>query len=227
MYTLIRVATALELYTMSTEFIRLPSLAAITAKAVELAKAGYTLYDVSIYAENHFTSYRPGLILIADGKPDVSVRWYAMDPDGDTITVDHFGKRARVEARDAGLAMMALVQDAIDAALNPNEIDATEYKIARRLVEKATDEGYTVTVDDGGAIALERSSDVNAIMAALGTSGIDHVTFYTPMGRRTGTVMLIWGNGTDLISDYAAPDLDAMEAWLKPVSDYADALAGY
>lgn len=212
---------------MTTEFTRLPTLAAITAKAVELARAGYTLYDVSIYAENHGTSYRPSFIMIKDGQNDMNIRWYAMNPEEDGVTVDYFGKRARVDARDAGLKMMATIQAAIDAALNPNEVDATEYKIARKLVEKAVDEGYAVTVYDGGAISTERNGDVNAIMAALGTSGIDHVTFHTPMGRRAGTVMLVWGNGTDLISDYAAPDLDAMEAWLKPISDYADELAGY
>lgn len=215
---------------MTTTFTRLPSLAAITAYAVEQAKAGYTLYDVAIYAENNGVSYRPGLILIKDGADDISVRWYAMDPDGDSITVDHFGKRARVDAREEGLKMMAIVQTAIDEALNPNEIDATEYKIARRLVEQATDEGGTVSVNDGEAFVLEQSDDVNAILATMGTTGSDTLYLYDKDGVRIGSVWLVYGNGTDLVSDYSARNgeaLDALAAWLQPVNDYADTLAGY
>lgn len=215
---------------MTTEFQRIATLSGMKAFAVAKAKEGYTLYDVSIYDENNRASYRPGFILICDGKPDLHMRWYAINPEDDGVTVDYFGKRARVEARDAGLAMMATIQAAIDTALNPNEIDATEYKIARRLIEQATDEGYTVTVDDGGAIALERSSDVNAILAVMGTTGSDTLFLYNADGTRIGSVWLVYGNGTDLVSDYSAKDgaaLDALAEWLQPINDYADELAGY
>lgn len=103
--------------------------------------------------------------------------------------------------------------------------DETELKIARKLVTQAVEQGYLVSVSDGEETTVTRSNDLETIVGALATTDMDWLTFHTPMGLRTGAVLLVWGNGTDLISDYASNDLDALAAWLKPIDDYADELA--
>ena len=80
--------------------------------------------------------------------------------------------------------------------------NADEARAARKLVKLALAKGYLVTVYDGEEYTLERSSDKNAILAALCTTGRDALRFTTVEGERIGVIGLVWGNSAEeLISD--------------------------
>lgn len=110
-----------------------------------------------------------------------------------------------------------------------------EESIAAQLVTLALNSGYNVSVFDGEEWALKRSQHLPTILQALASTDSDTLVFRNPavehlaangvnVGERVGSVTLIWGNDLDLISDYAAKDLDAFGAWLKPVTDWVEAL---
>lgn len=92
-----------------------------------------------------------------------------------------------------------------------------ERTIVNRLIRAALAHGLTVSVHDGEEWTLKRSRDAKAIREALATTGADNVTLRNSDGAAVGTVLLIWGNGEDVISDLSAPDditLDAFSAWV-------------
>lgn len=76
-----------------------------------------------------------------------------------------------------------------------------EKKIARKLVKIILAKGYEICVHEGEDWAIRKSAEVNKIMAALASTGEDTIIVRTVDGRRLGSIMLIWGNGEDLISD--------------------------
>lgn len=106
----------------------------------------------------------------------------------------------------------------------------TEGKIANALVKQALASGYVVSVYDGEEWALKFSSDRAEILAAMFSTDMDMLALSEgPAGERSrvGTINFIYGNcGWDVISDYSSKDLDDFTAWMKPISDYADKLAG-
>lgn len=77
-----------------------------------------------------------------------------------------------------------------------------ERKIAQKLVQAILDRGYSVTVWEGGDFAIKRSRDADAVMQALESTDHDIVRAVNDAGEVVGRVMLIWGNGDDLISDH-------------------------
>jgi len=91
----------------------------------------------------------------------------------------------------------------------------TERQIARFVVLEAIEAGYTVSVNDGGEWVVKRSTDKVEIMSALYSTSDDMLRFRNAEGESVGWVWLIWGNGEDLISDYA--DNDATNALVRAV----------
>jgi hypothetical protein len=83
-----------------------------------------------------------------------------------------------------------------------------EAKIARKVVTLALAKGYMISVYDGKAMALMQSTSRNAILDAMASTDEDHLFFRNAAGDRVGHMLLIYGNGEDLISDYT--DNDAM-----------------
>ncbi len=81
-----------------------------------------------------------------------------------------------------------------------------EQGIAKKLIELSLAAGYTVSVFDGEETALKRSTDADAIMAALGSTDEDTLILRKPeqLTKDTpiGSILLIWGNEHDLISDH-------------------------
>lgn len=79
-------------------------------------------------------------------------------------------------------------------------INATERRIATALVDGLLSAGYALSIDDGEEITVRDSTDRAAILAALGSTDQDII--------RSGShwVLLIWGNGEDLVSDYGETD---------------------
>jgi hypothetical protein len=99
--------------------------------------------------------------------------------------------------------------------------DPTEERIARMLIACLLDAGYTVSVYDGEEFALKRSRDADTIIAALASTDHDVLHARDAGGVHRGTVLLIWGNGTDLISDYSVK----IETVIAPVNAFADMLS--
>ena len=97
---------------------------------------------------------------------------------------------------------------------------AIERKIAKQIVTDALDRGYFVTIDDGGAICLDRSDNKDDILGALATSGEDILYFENAGGARYGFIQLIYGNDQDCIADHT--DNDAMDDLLKTANTIAD-----
>ena len=98
-----------------------------------------------------------------------------------------------------------------------------ENMIATRLVEDALAAGLVVSVFDGEAFALRRSSDRAAILGALASTDHDSIYFRNAAGERIGHAVLVWGNDCDLISD--SSDNDASAALLAGAEALAESLA--
>lgn len=101
-----------------------------------------------------------------------------------------------------------------------------EGRISSRLVKHALASGYSVTVHDGEEVSLICSTKYREIMDELFTTDRNTLIFRDKDNQRVGSVLLIYGNGIDLMSDWAAPETgyDAFEVWLKPVSTYVETL---
>ena len=98
----------------------------------------------------------------------------------------------------------------------------SEKLIAVKIVDDALAAGYTISVYDGEAYPVKRSADADTILGAMASTEMDTLVFRKD-GERIGSVVLIYGNGHDLISDYT--DNEAMEALLAPATELADELA--
>ena len=78
-----------------------------------------------------------------------------------------------------------------------------EKKICERIVDKALAAGYTISVYDGGAWPLKRSSNRPDILAAMYSTDSDTLRFRLPdSGEIVGSIMLVYGNGADVVCDY-------------------------
>ena len=77
--------------------------------------------------------------------------------------------------------------------------------IAERLVTDAIAQGYQVSVNDGEAWVVKRSTDSKAIMAALFSTDEDYIRIRKDGEQSSvGTFTLIYGNdGWDVIADWS------------------------
>jgi hypothetical protein len=91
--------------------------------------------------------------------------------------------------------------------------DNIERQIAERIVDRALAAGYTISVYDGGEWALKRSSNRADIVAAMYSTDSDTLRFRLPNGKPVGSIMLVYGNGADVVCDYT--DNEAMNALCK------------
>ena len=92
--------------------------------------------------------------------------------------------------------------------------DNIEKQICERLVDRALAAGYTISVYDGGAWPLKRSSNRVDILAAMYSTDSDTLRFRLPeSGNIVGSIMLVYGNGAEVVCDYT--DNEAMAALVK------------
>ena len=97
----------------------------------------------------------------------------------------------------------------------------TETTICNKLVSCALAAGYAVTVYDGEEFALRNSKDRAAIKAAMFSTDCDRLYFWN--GRdMVGSVLLIYGNGQDVISDHS--DNAAINALVNSVTGQGDSV---
>lgn len=79
---------------------------------------------------------------------------------------------------------------------------------AARLIDAALENGWTVSVNDGEAWAIRRSTDRAAILAAMFSTELDLLMFREVGGEPVGAVSLIYGNdANDLVADYSVNPL--------------------
>lgn len=97
-----------------------------------------------------------------------------------------------------------------------------EARIIDCLLDHALATGHNLSVNDGEETTLRYSTDRAAIRAAMQTTELDTLTVRKGT-RYIGFVLLIYGNGCDLISDYSdrQPALDAL---LAPALALAESL---
>ena len=103
-----------------------------------------------------------------------------------------------------------------------------ERAIAERLVTDAIAQGYQVSVNDGEAWVVKRSTDNKAIMAALFSTDEDYIRIRKD-GEETsvGTFTLVYGNdGWDVIADwsYSAETEAVMQRIQRGASELATAI---
>lgn len=106
-----------------------------------------------------------------------------------------------------------------------------ELAIATRIIDDALAEGWSVTVNDGeeDVVSATRSRDRACILDALCSTDEDRVYFHKDGEQEPfGWVWLVWGNGTDLLSDYTTNlspddgDTGVLKAALKLSDDLAE-----
>lgn len=99
-----------------------------------------------------------------------------------------------------------------------------ELRIAYLVVREALAANCLVSVFDGEEYPLKRSSDAVEIMRALCSTDEDTLLLRDANGARLGSVLLIWGNGQDVISDYSyTPATCAnVELILAKANEYAE-----
>ncbi|WP_213287543.1 hypothetical protein [Bradyrhizobium sp. sGM-13] len=105
-------------------------------------------------------------------------------------------------------------------ALLPPIPNASEVEraIVGRLVTDLLAAGYRITVNDGEEDVVKTSNDPNTIFKALASTDSDTLEVFNPAAeKRHSFVVLVWGNETDVISDYGVS--------LEPVIAAANALA--
>jgi hypothetical protein len=75
---------------------------------------------------------------------------------------------------------------------------------ARRLVRKALEAGYSLSVNDGEEITVRRSTDRMTVLEAMATAGMDRIYFHNAEGKVLGSFLLVYQNGAgdELIADY-------------------------
>lgn len=91
--------------------------------------------------------------------------------------------------------------------LNANHTTPTERRIINRLIGAALRKGYTISVNDGEDWTIRQSNDAETITNALATTDRDTLSFRAE-GKHIGSILLIWGNDEDVISN--SDDTDHM-----------------
>lgn len=98
----------------------------------------------------------------------------------------------------------------------------TELKITKFIIRHALRHGFTVSVNDGEEWVLKRSGNTKTIMEAMFSTDENRLTIQDKDGKKIVSILLIYGNeGWDVVSDWSAPDLKAVEWFMGPISDYA------
>jgi hypothetical protein len=87
---------------------------------------------------------------------------------------------------------------------------AGEARVARKLIRAALAEGWSVSVNDGEAWTVKRSTKEREIIDALATTEEDYIRIRAADGERQGTFHLVYGNdesGEELIADHTDNDI--------------------
>lgn len=78
----------------------------------------------------------------------------------------------------------------------------TDLWIARKVIRKALAKGYNISVMDGDDYPVKRSTSFKVINEALASTDSDSLIIRDASANRIGFILLIWGNGEDVVSDH-------------------------
>lgn len=97
-----------------------------------------------------------------------------------------------------------------------------EKKYIRQIIERALADGCVCSVNDGEEYTVIESRDVEAILAALGTTEEDHLVMYNNIGRtHVGSVYLVYGNEPDeVVNDWGASSISNESRMIAIVGEY-------
>lgn len=95
-----------------------------------------------------------------------------------------------------------------------------EKLIVGKLVCDLLAAGFALTVDDGEEKTIKRSTDAAAIFKALSSTEMDRLYVSKGAVNYDGWVLLVWGNDTDVISDYTTN----LQAIMEPVNEFVNSL---
>jgi hypothetical protein len=91
-----------------------------------------------------------------------------------------------------------------------------EFLIARSTIERILAAGYQITVIDDydaeGETVLTDSTDLNAILDVMFSTGGDTLLCKLPQDSKPKMLMFIWGNGEDCVHDYSV----SLEPYINP-----------
>lgn len=109
----------------------------------------------------------------------------------------------------------------------PSHMDKTEARICNKLITKALSEGFHIRVREGedGEVMCEPTRQRSEIQAQTHATCMTLYDILKEDGMgfdRIGTVLLVHGNGEDVISDMAWPQSQPEnEAVLEALADHA------
>jgi len=93
-----------------------------------------------------------------------------------------------------------------------------EKEIATKIVRSALAKRWSVSVHDDitneGEWTVRKSRHMPQIMEALATTEGDILLLHDDEGKQVGMIVLIWGNGEDLIHDHSAKLQIREDGWI-------------
>jgi hypothetical protein len=99
----------------------------------------------------------------------------------------------------------------------------SERQIVVSLVNELLGHGCRLSVHTGGEWMVKRSRDAQSVLEALASTDRDLLLARGANGERIGAVLLIYGNGPDVIHDY---DMD-IEPFIVKTQALADRIADH
>lgn len=94
-----------------------------------------------------------------------------------------------------------------------------ERRIVRKIAQAMLAAGFSVSVNDGEEIPVDRSRKLSEIMDGCFSVDEEWLIAYREDRSRVGFVFLVYGNsGFDVVNDYSME----LEELMAPINDYAD-----
>jgi predicted DNA-binding protein len=115
---------------------------------------------------------------------------------------------------------IARIEDRFESLLRQD----IERQILEKLVDDALAVGCLVSVHDGEDQVVSKCQDRETILSATRSTDADSLAFRTADGKIMGSVLLIYGNGYDLISDCS--DTASLRALLVGAEALAESFQG-
>lgn len=82
-------------------------------------------------------------------------------------------------------------------------LDQTERRIIDAIIKEALAEGMTISVYDGDEWAVRKSTDYKQITAEIAATDETTLRIRSSDGKKIGDILLIHGNGEEVISDHS------------------------
>lgn len=76
-------------------------------------------------------------------------------------------------------------------------------KVVIKIISRAIEQGFKISVYDGEEWTLKQSSDFNAVLDALATTDHDVIRLRNSEGGKVGSVTFVYSNHEDCLSDWS------------------------